>query len=407
MRVLFIINLPRGSLEVLVREAVSVVKPQGIEVLWVYMNQFIEMMDTCPEMLEFVDLVHFILDVQSFSYETIEKAAKIRPVLTSYHHWNFKEIPEQLQLVDHIFYVSKILETEVKQLKPEKATISLLSNGVDPKVFCPKPNPKFHDKFVIGFFGTQRPSSRSDRKGSRLLIAATKIMVEAGYKPAFLIMGYGWKNLVPALRELGCQVTYKVGVPREDVPKYYNQLDLYLIASRIEGGPLTLLEAGACGIPVISTPVGIAVDILKRPGCGKVLSGFDPQEIAEAVIYNMENPKVAEDRAHALLKEIRQSWTWEESYKGLPQTYFDIYNRTAKLPRLKPTTNRVNIPPYLNLQQDAVTQRRIARNYALFYYAFCLYDHGEKLAALRTGLPLLHKIQPSYFWKELQRKEHW
>ncbi len=408
MRVLLIINLPRGSMEVIVLETVSTVEAQGIEVLWVYMNQFIEMMDTCPEMLAYVDLVHFIIDVQSFSYEHIKKAAEIRPILTSYHHWNFKEIPEQLQLVDHMFYVSKILEPEVKQLKPEKATISLLSNGVDPKVFCPKPNPKSDDNFVIGFFGTQRPSSRSDRKGSRLLIEATRIMVEAGYKPAFLIMGYGWKNLVPALRKLGCQVTYKVGVPRDDVPKYYNQLDLYLITSRIEGGPLTLLEAGACGIPVISTPVGIAVDLLTRPGCGKVLSGFDPQEIAEAVIYNIENPKIAQDRAQALLKEIRQSWTWEESYKDLPQTYFDIYNRIAKSSHSNlPTQNRVDIPPYLNLQQDAVKQRKIARDYALFYYAFCLYDHGETLAALRTGLPLLHKIRPSYFWQELQRSEHW
>ena len=141
MRVLLIINLPRGSMEVIVLETVSTVEAQGIEVLWVYMNQFIEMMDTCPEMLAYVDLVHFIIDVQSFSYEHIKKAAEIRPILTSYHHWNFKEIPEQLQLVDHMFYVSKILEPEVKQLKPEKATISLLSNGVDPKVFCPKPNP--------------------------------------------------------------------------------------------------------------------------------------------------------------------------------------------------------------------------------------------------------------------------
>jgi glycosyltransferase involved in cell wall biosynthesis len=372
------------------------------------MNQFIEMMDTCPEMLEYVDLVHFIIDVQSFSYEQIKKVADIRPILTSYHHWNFKEIPEQLQLVDHIFYVAKILEAEVKQLKPEKATISLLSNGVDLKVFCPRPNPKFRDNFVIGFFGTQRPNSRSDRKGSRLLIAATRIMVEAGYRPAFLIMGYGWKNLVSALRELGCQVTYKVSVPREDVPKYYNQLNLYLIASRIEGGPLTLLEAGACGIPVISTPVGIAVDILTKPGCGKVLSGFDPQEIAEAVIYNMENPKIAQERAEALLKEIRQFWTWEESYKDLPQVYFDLYKRTAKSSRINLlTTNRVDIPPYLNLQENAVTQRIIARDYALFYYAFCLYDHGEKLAALRTGLPILPKIKPSYFWQELQREEHW
>ncbi|MEQ9672706.1 glycosyltransferase family 4 protein [Coleofasciculus sp. G2-EDA-02] len=408
MRILFVINLPYSSIEILAQEALSVLEPQGIEIFWVYMNQLIELIDTCPEMLKFVDLIHFMIDVQSFSYEHIKKAADLRPILTSYHHWNFKEIPKQLELVDHIFYVAKGLESEVQQLKPEKATTSIVCNGVDTKVFCPTLNQKNRDNFVIGFFGTQRPNSRSDRKGSRLLLEATKIMVESGYKPTFLIMGYGWKNFVPALRKLGCKVSYKVSVPREDVPKYYHQLDLYAITSRIEGGPLTLLEAGACGIPIISTPVGIAVELLAKPGCGKLLSGFDSQEIAEAIIFNMENPQIAQSRAEVLLQEIRQYWTWEESYKDLPQTYFDIYNRIAKSAPLKLSSiHRGDIPPYLNLQQDAVLQRRIARNYALFYFAFCLYDHGEKIAALRTGLPLLPKIKPSYFWQELQREEHW
>nr|CAD5958945.1 hypothetical protein NO713_03069 [Planktothrix pseudagardhii] len=408
MRILFVINLPYSSLEILAVEAIKVVEPQGIEVLWVYMNQYIEMMDTCPEMLECVDLVHFVLDVQSFSYEQIKKAANIRPIISSYHHWNFKEIPQHLELVSHLFYVARFLESEVQQITSGKTTTSLLLNGVDTNVFFPILNQKPRDHFVIGFFGTQRPNSRSDRKGSRLLLEAAKIMVESGYKPSFLIMGYGWKNLVPVLRDLGCPVTYKVSVPREDVPKYYHQLDLYLITSRIEGGPLTLLEAGACGIPVISTPVGIAPELLTKPGCGKLLSGFESQEIAEAIMDNMENPHIAQERAQALLQEIRQYWTWKDTYKDLAKIYFDLYQKTAQLSQIKSSiSSKNNIPPYLNLQQDAVVQRSIARNYALFYFAFCLYDHGEKLAALRTALPILHQIKPIYFWKELQREEHW
>lgn len=409
MKILFVINLPYSSLEILAQEAIAIIEPQGIEVLWIYMNQFIEMMDTCPEMLEFVDMVHFILDVQSFSYEQIKKAASIRPIITSYHHWNFKEIPQHLELVSHIFYVARVLESDLPAINSKQITTSLLSNGVDTQVFFPAFKQKSQNNFVIGFFGTQRPNSRSDRKGSRLLLEATKIMVEAGYKPAFLIMGYGWKNLVPALRDLGCPVTYKVSVPREDVPKYYHQLDLYIITSRIEGGPLTLLEAGACGIPIISTPVGLAPELLTKPGCGTLLSGFDSKEIAEAVIYNMENPYIAQEKAQALLKEIRQSWTWKDSYKDLAKTYFDIYNKIGQ----SSSTNlliknpKSDIPPYLNLQQKATLQRKIALNYALLYFSFCLYDHGEKLAALRTALPILPNIKPRYFWREFQREEHW
>jgi glycosyltransferase involved in cell wall biosynthesis len=49
---------------------------------------------------------------------------------------------------------------------------------------------------------------------------------------------------------------------QEDLNKLYNLLDLYLVSSRSEGGPRTLLEALAAGCPVLSTRVGMAEDIL-------------------------------------------------------------------------------------------------------------------------------------------------
>lgn len=46
-----------------------------------------------------------------------------------------------------------------------------------------------------------------------------------------------------------------------DVAKYYHALDLYLITSRIEGGPKAILEAWASGVPIVSTKVGMVEDI--------------------------------------------------------------------------------------------------------------------------------------------------
>lgn len=48
-----------------------------------------------------------------------------------------------------------------------------------------------------------------------------------------------------------------------DVAKYYHALDLYLITSRIEGGPKAILEAWASGVPVVATKVGMIPDIAK------------------------------------------------------------------------------------------------------------------------------------------------
>ena len=55
-------------------------------------------------------------------------------------------------------------------------------------------------------------------------------------------------------------------LPRATLNALYNLIDLYIVASRSEGGPHAIMEAAAAKCKVISTPVGIAADILE-PGC--------------------------------------------------------------------------------------------------------------------------------------------
>lgn len=62
----------------------------------------------------------------------------------------------------------------------------------------------------------------------------------------------------------------KIGVPYihhflenpAEIGRYYQALDLYLITSRVEGGPIALMESWASGIPVVSTRVGMPADLI-------------------------------------------------------------------------------------------------------------------------------------------------
>jgi glycosyltransferase involved in cell wall biosynthesis len=49
--------------------------------------------------------------------------------------------------------------------------------------------------------------------------------------------------------------------------EWYRDLDVLLVTSSAEGTPSVLLEAMACGVPVISTPVGIAPEVAKSERC--------------------------------------------------------------------------------------------------------------------------------------------
>lgn len=225
--------------------------------------------------------------------------------------------------------------------------------------------------------------------------------MDLGYRPSFLIVGYGWKKLVDDLRNMGLTVFYKVNVPFRELPQLYRRLDLYLITSFLEGGPLTLLEAGASGVPIISTPVGLSPEILSQNGCGKLLKGFDSDEIAAAVIDDIEHQEKAKERASFLLKEIRQHWDWKYTYKDVHRTYLEIAKRKQPSKKVSTSWNH-SLAPYLDFEQSTKQQREIARQYALVDLALRLHDHGDLLAAYRMGLPLITKVNPLYWWQAIR-----
>lgn len=67
----------------------------------------------------------------------------------------------------------------------------------------------------------------------------------------------------------------------KDIVPYYHALDLYLIASRVEGGPMALLESWATGTPLVTTPVGMVPDICLHEKNALVSQTFNPDELAE------------------------------------------------------------------------------------------------------------------------------
>jgi glycosyltransferase involved in cell wall biosynthesis len=97
---------------------------------------------------------------------------------------------------------------------------------------------------------------------------------------------------------------------QEEMVNFYQSLDAYICTSRTEGGPHPLLEASSCGIPVISTRVGIAPDLIENNNNG-ILINRSINSIIKALTLLRDNPELRRNMAIKAREVIEHSWEWD------------------------------------------------------------------------------------------------
>jgi len=103
----------------------------------------------------------------------------------------------------------------------------------------------------------------------------------------------------------------------KDVAQYYRVLDLYLVSSRIEGGPKAILESLASGVPIISTKVGMAIDILRQD-----LLADNALELAEKAVHIMKNQELRRDIIRFGLEKVKD-YSWDKIAKRYSKELYE------------------------------------------------------------------------------------
>ena len=150
---------------------------------------------------------------------------------------------------------------------------------------------------LIGYIGRL-----SGEKGVQHFAQALPAILSDRQDLHVLIGGDGpLKETVEAsLQEQG--VSTRVDLPgwisHDDLPEYLNQLRLLVLPSYTEGLPNIMLEAMACGTPVLATPVGAIPDVIIDGKTGFIMENNSPECIAENVIRALDSPdleRIAEE----------------------------------------------------------------------------------------------------------------
>jgi glycosyltransferase involved in cell wall biosynthesis len=97
----------------------------------------------------------------------------------------------------------------------------------------------------------------------------------------------------------------------ENVAQFYQALDLYLVTSRVEGGPQAVLESLATGVPLVTTRVGLAPDVVKDNYNGMLCDVGATADIVKKSIELLENPSKKEQMILNGLVTIQQ-YDWRQ-----------------------------------------------------------------------------------------------
>jgi glycosyltransferase involved in cell wall biosynthesis len=108
---------------------------------------------------------------------------------------------------------------------------------------------------------------------------------------------------------------------RENARQYLLAADLFLLPSRKEGLPLTLLEAGLAGLPIIASRTGGIPEVVRHKDTGLLAPPHNPHALARALRTLLEHPEDAARYGHALKAYVEERFSKEGMLEGTFAVY--------------------------------------------------------------------------------------
>lgn len=212
---------------------------------------------------------------------------------------------------DALISVSAGLKAAMVALDADPSRVTVLRNGVDLAMFTPQDRVAARARLGLDGPVLLSVGLLNDRKGHHRVIAGLALL--PGWR--LLVVGDG-----PDRAKLGAlaatlgvadRVTFVGPVPHAELPLYYSAADALVLASSREGWANVLLEAMACGTPVVASPIPGNPEVVQEPAAGVIMPDNSGAGVAAGVqaLLSVRRP-AAETRAYA------ERFSWDATSAG-------------------------------------------------------------------------------------------
>lgn len=201
------------------------------------------------------------------------------------------------------------------------AQVSVIHNGIDlPSWVQVTRRPAA--PFRIGSVGRFVPV-----KDFPLFIATGKVLVQAGEDVRLVLLGEGPQKgeLQTLVRQEGLDAVVSFADPCADPTEFYRSLDLYLNTSKHEGIPLSLLEAMACGTPVVAPAIGGIPEILRDQEEGILVAARSATAFAQACLRVMHDRNAYDSMGMRARKRVESEFSSEK----MAASYLALYRKLS------------------------------------------------------------------------------
>jgi len=220
--------------------------------------------------------------------------------------------------------VCNALKDEMVQLGVAADKITPLRNGVDLQRFQPMDRAAARATLGLERFTLLSVGLLDPRKAHDLIIKALPSLPDVD----LLIAGTGpeKKNLEQLAQELGVadRVTLLGPVPQTELKTYYNAADALVLASSREGWANVLLEAMACGTPVVASNVWGTPEVVAAPEAGELMPERTPQGLVTALSKLRANYP-----DHAATRRYAERFSWDPTTQGQIDLFHSVMARKA------------------------------------------------------------------------------